>query len=488
MPKEVIFEAIEAALAMATRKGHEQEIDAKVVIDRETGDYETFRQWLIVENVDAEEEFAFDETQIQLSDAVAKQADAEVDGYITEPMESVAFGRIAAQTAKQVIVQKVREAERAQVVEQYKDRVGEMILGTVKRIERGNVTLDLGGNAEAFIPREEMIPRESFRSGDRVRGYLKEIRTEGRGPQLLLSRIAPELLIELFKLEVPEIGDGLIEIKGAARDPGLRAKIAVLATETRIDPVGACVGMRGSRVQTVTNELGGERVDIILWDEEPARFAINAMAPAEALSIVVDEDKHSMDIAVEDDQLSQAIGRGGQNVRLASQLTGWELNIMSSSDADKKSESEIGGIIELFMKDLDVDEDVALILAQEGFSSLDEVAYVPEQEMLDIDEFDADIVTELRSRARDVLLTKAIASEEKLESAEPAQDLLDMEGMTKELALTLASKGVVTLDDLADQAVDELVEASGVDKEQAAALIMKARESWFVDGPDGEGE
>ena len=488
VPKEVIFEAIEAALAMATRKGHEQEIDAKVVIDRETGDYETFRQWLIVENVDAEEEFAFDETQIQLSDAVAKQADAEVDGYITEPMESVAFGRIAAQTAKQVIVQKVREAERAQVVEQYKDRVGEMILGTVKRIERGNVTLDLGGNAEAFIPREEMIPRESFRSGDRVRGYLKEIRTEGRGPQLLLSRIAPELLIELFKLEVPEIGDGLIEIKGAARDPGLRAKIAVLATETRIDPVGACVGMRGSRVQTVTNELGGERVDIILWDEEPARFAINAMAPAEALSIVVDEDKHSMDIAVEDDQLSQAIGRGGQNVRLASQLTGWELNIMSSSDADKKSESEIGGIIELFMKDLDVDEDVALILAQEGFSSLDEVAYVPEQEMLDIDEFDADIVTELRSRARDVLLTKAIASEEKLESAEPAQDLLDMEGMTKELALTLASKGVVTLDDLADQAVDELVEASGVDKEQAAALIMKARESWFVDGPDGEGE
>ncbi len=486
--KEVIFEAIEAALAMATRKGHEQEIDAKVVIDRETGDYETFRQWLIVENIDSEEEFAFGETQIQLSDAVAKQADAEVDGYIIEPIESVAFGRIAAQTAKQVIVQKVREAERAQVVEQYEDRVGQMILGTVKRIERGNVTLDLGGNAEAFIPREEMIPRESFRSGDRVRGYLKEIRTEGRGPQLLLSRIAPELLIELFKLEVPEIGDGLIEIKGAARDPGLRAKIAVLATETRIDPVGACVGMRGSRVQTVTNELGGERVDIILWDEEPARFAINAMAPAEALSIVVDEDKHSMDIAVEDEQLSQAIGRGGQNVRLASQLTGWELNIMSSSDADKKAETEIGGIIELFMKDLDVDEDVALILAQEGFSSLDEVAYVPEQEMLEIDEFDADIVTELRSRARDVLLTKAIASEEKLESAEPAQDLLDMEGMTKDLALILASKGVVTLDDLADQAVDELVEAANVDEEQAAALIMKARESWFVDGPDGEGE
>ena len=486
--KEVIFQAIEAALAMATRKGHEQEIDAKVVIDRETGDYETFRQWLIVEDVDAEEEFTFSETQIQLGDAVAKQANAEIDSYIEEPIESIAFGRIAAQTAKQVIVQKVREAERAQVVEQYQDRVGQMILGTVKRIERGNVTLDLGGNAEAFIPREEMIPRESFRSGDRVRGYLKEIRTEGRGPQLLLSRTAPELLIELFKLEVPEIGDGLIEIKGAARDPGLRAKIAVLATESRIDPVGSCVGMRGSRVQTVTNELGGERVDIILWDEEAARFAINAMAPAEALSIVVDEDKHSMDIAVEDDQLSQAIGRGGQNVRLASQLTGWELNIMSSSDADKKAETEVSSLIELFMNELGVDEDVALILAQEGFSSLDEVAYVPEQEMLDIDEFDADIVTELRSRARDVLLTKAIASEEKLESAEPAQDLLNMEGITKELALTLASKGVVTLDDLAEQAVDELVEAAGVDEKQAGILIMKARESWFVDGPDGEGE
>jgi len=487
--KEVIFEAIEAALAMATRKGHDEGLDAKVVIDRETGDYETFRQWLIVEDSEeSEEELELAADQIKLSDAVAKQADAEVGGYIVEPMESAAFGRIAAQTAKQVIVQKVREAERAQVVELYQEKIGQMILGTVKRVERGNVTLDLGGNAEAFIPREEMIPRESFRSGDRVRGYLKEVRSEGRGPQLLLSRVAPELLIELFKLEVPEISDGLIEIKGAARDPGLRAKIAVVATETRIDPIGSCVGMRGSRVQTVTNELGGERVDIILWDEEPARFAINAMAPAEALSIVVDEDKHSMDIAVADDQLSQAIGRGGQNVRLASQLTGWELNIMSASDADEKAETETSALMELFKNDLDVDEDVALILAQEGFSSLDEVAYVPEQEMLEIDEFDADIVTELRSRARDVLLTKAIANEEQLESAEPAQDLLDMEGITKELALTLASKGVVTLDDLADQAVDELVEVAGIDEKQAAALIMKARESWFVDGPDGEGE
>ncbi|EMR13025.1 transcription elongation factor NusA [Methylophaga lonarensis MPL] len=476
--KEVIFQAVEAALAMATRKRYEMEIDAHVAIDRITGNYETFRQWLIVE--DSEEALESPEIEIKLTDALKKDAAAEVGGYIREPMESVEFGRIAAQTAKQVIVQKVREAERAQVVDLYREKLGQMIHGTVKRVERGNVTLDLGANAEAFLPREEMIPRENFRSGDRIRGYLKEIRPEGRGPQLIVSRVAPELLIELFKLEVPEIADGLIEVKGAARDPGLRAKIAVLAHESRIDPVGACVGMRGSRVQAVTNELAGERVDIILWDKDPARFAINAMAPAEVQSIVVDEDAHSMDIAVEDGQLSQAIGRNGQNVRLASQLTGWELNVMSASDADKKAETEISALIQTFMADLDVDEDVALILAQEGFSSLEEVAYVPEQEMLDIEEFDEDIVAELRSRARDVLLTRAIASEEQLESAEPQQDLLDMEGMTTELALILASKGVATLDDLAEQSVDELVEIASVDEAQAAALIMKARESWFA--------
>jgi N utilization substance protein A len=483
--KEVIFQAIEAALAMATRKRYDMELDANVKIDRVTGNYETFRQWLIVEN---EEELESEETQITLANAQQKQADAEVGGYIVEPMESVEFGRIAAQTAKQVIVQKVREAERAQVVDQYREKVGQMIHGTVKRVDRGNVTLDLGGNAEAFLPREEMIPRESFRSGDRIRGYLKEIRPEGRGPQLIVSRVSPALLIELFTLEVPEISDGMIEIKGAARDPGLRAKIAVEAKESRIDPVGACVGMRGSRVQAVTNELAGERVDIILWDEDPARFAINAMAPAEVQSIVVDEDAHSMDIAVEDGQLSQAIGRSGQNVRLASQLTGWELNVMSASEADQKAESEIGELIQTFMADLDVDEDVALILAQEGFSSLEEVAYVPEQEMLDIEEFDADIVAELRSRARDVLLTRAIASEEQLESAEPSQELLDMEGMSKDLALTLASKGVTTLDDLAELAVDELVEISQMNEEQAAAMIMKARESWFADENTDAGE
>jgi N utilization substance protein A len=483
--KEVIFEAIEAALAMATRKRYDMELDANVKIDRLTGNYETFRQWLIVED---EEEFESEETQILLADAKKKDAAAEAGGYITEPMESVEFGRIAAQTAKQVIVQKVREAERAQVVDLYREKVGQMIHGTVKRVDRGNVTLDLGGNAEAFLPREEMIPRESFRSGDRIRGYLKEIRPEGRGPQLIVSRVSPALLIELFTLEVPEISDGMIEIKGAARDPGLRAKIAVEAKESRIDPVGACVGMRGSRVQAVTNELAGERVDIILWDEDPARFAINAMAPAEVQSIVVDEDAHSMDIAVEDGQLSQAIGRSGQNVRLASQLTGWELNVMSASEADQKAESEIGELIQTFMADLDVDEDVALILAQEGFSSLEEVAYVPEQEMLDIEEFDADIVAELRSRARDVLLTRAIASEEQLESAEPTQELLDMEGMSKDLALTLASKGVTTLDDLAELAVDELVEIGDMNDEQAAAMIMKARESWFADENTDAGE
>ena len=484
--KEVIFGAIEAALAMATCKKHEIELDSHVEIDRETRDYETFRQWLVVE--DSEEELEQHEAQLTLSQAQEKKSDIEVGSYIREPMDSVEFGRIAAQTAKQVIVQKVREAERAQVVEQYQEKLGQMIGGTVKRVERGNVTLDLGGNAEALIPREEMVPRESFRSGDRVRGYLKEIRPDGRGPQLIVSRVAPELLIEIFKLEVPEISDGLIEIKGAARDPGLRAKIAVQAMESRIDPVGACVGIRGSRVQAVTNELAGERVDIIMWDEDPARFAINALAPAEALSIVVDEEAHSMDIAVDDEQLSQAIGRGGQNVRLASQLSGWDFNIMSASDADQKAETEISALIEIFMKQLDVDEDVALILAQEGFSGLEEIAYVPEQEMLDIEEFDADIVAELRSRARDVLLTKAIANEEQLEMAEPAQDLLDMEGVTEELAKILASKGIATMDELAEQSVDELTEIDSIDEEQAATLIMKARESWFTDEQTEAGE
>lgn len=485
--KEVIFQAIEAALAMATRKRHDMEIDAHVAVDRVTGDYETFRQWLVVADDDEDLE-EHPETRITLTEARKQHPEIEVGEFIREPMDSVEFGRIAAQTAKQVIVQKVREAERQQVVDQYRERVGEMIMGTVKRMERGNVFLDLGANAEALLPREELIPRESFRPGDRIRVHLKEIRPDGRGPQLIVSRIAPELLIELFTLEVPEIGDGLIEIKGAARDPGLRAKIAVQAHESRIDPVGACVGMRGSRVQAVTNELAGERVDIIMWDEDPARFAINAMAPAEVLSIVVDEDAHSMDIAVEDEQLSQAIGRSGQNVRLASQLTGWELNVMSSSDADEKAETEMATLIQTFMEDLDVDEDVALILAQEGFSSLEEVAYVPEQEMLDIEEFDEDIVAELRSRARDVLLRRAIATEEERSSSEADQDLSSMAELTPELIEKLKANQVETVDDLAEQSVDELVEIAGIDDEQAASLIMKARESWFANEQTDAGE
>ncbi|MBA1148556.1 transcription termination/antitermination protein NusA [Ectothiorhodospiraceae bacterium WFHF3C12] len=475
--KEVIFEAIEAALASATRKRHPEDIDARVAVDRRSGEYETFRRWLVVED-DAEIESP--EKEVPLTEARERDASLEVGDHIEEPMESVEFGRIAAQTAKQVIVQKVREAERAKVVEAYEDQQGELVTGTVKRVERGNVFLDLGGNAEAFIPREDMIPREAVRPGDRVRGYLKEVRSEPRGPQLFVSRTAPEFLIELFKLEVPEVGQELLEIRGAARDPGLRAKISVKSNDPRIDPVGACVGMRGSRVQAVSNELAGERIDIILWDENPAQFVINAMAPAEVESIIVDEDRHSMDIAVAEDQLSQAIGRGGQNVRLASDLTGWELNVMTTEEAQAKSEAEANELLEVFMKSLDVDEEIAAILVQEGFSSLEEVAYVPTSELLAIEEFDEDIVEELRSRARDVLVTQAIAEEEQ-GGGPPAEDLLAMEGMDETLAGELAARGVRTMDELAEQSVDELMEIEGMDEERAAALIMKAREPWFAD-------
>ena len=475
--KEVIVEAIEAALASATKKRYPEEVEVRVHVDRKNGDYSTFRRWLVV---DDEEELEFPEQQIHLAEAREQKADVEVGDYIEEPMESVAFGRIAAQTAKQVIVQKVREAERAKVVEAYGDRVGELVTGIVKRVERGNLYLDLGNNAEAFIPREDMIPREAVRPGDRVRGYLKEVRAESRGPQLFVSRTAPQFLIELFKLEVPEVGQELIDILGAARDPGLRAKIAVRSNDPRIDPVGACVGMRGSRVQAVSNELSGERIDIILWDENPAQFVINAMAPAEVQSIVVDEDSHAMDIAVDEEQLSQAIGRGGQNVRLASELAGWELNVMTAEDAEAKSEAEARQTQETFMNALSVDEEVAGILVQEGFSSLEEIAYVPTSELLEIEEFDEDIVEELRSRARDALLTQMIASEEQT-GGEPAEDLLEMEGMDRELAFQLAGKGIVTMEDLAEQSVDDLVEAAGLDEERAAALIMKAREPWFAE-------
>jgi N utilization substance protein A len=478
--KNVIFEAIEAALASATRKRHGEDIDVRVAIDRETGEYETFRRWTVF--ADDSTELEEPARELRLQDALDIDADAEPGGYVEEPMESVEFGRIAAQTAKQVIVQKVREAEREQVVEEYQDRVGELVSGIVKRVDRHGAYIDLGGNAEGFIPREDMIPREPIKPQDRIKSLLREVRSEPRGPQLFLSRTSPQFLIELFKIEVPEVGQGLIDILGAARDPGLRAKIAVRSNDSRIDPVGACVGMRGSRVQAVSNELAGERVDIILYDENPAQFVINSMSPAEVLSIVVDEDSHSMDIAVDEDKLSQAIGRGGQNVRLASELTGWELNVMTENAAEEKSEKEAREVVERFMKDLDVDEDVATILAQEGFSTLEEIAYVPTGELMAIEEFNETIVNELRARARDVLITQAIVSEEVIDQAEPAEDLLELEGMDKELAYELASRGIVTREDLAEQAVDDLQDIDALDPERAARLIMAARAHWF----DGE--
>jgi N utilization substance protein A len=488
--REVIFGAIEAALASATKKRHQEDIDARVAIDRSTGEYDTFRRWEVVEEspADAEDEeagYRFPSRQMLLEEARAHNPDVQVGDYIEEPMESVDFGRIGAQTAKQVIVQKVREAERAQVVEEYQDRVGELVTGIVKRVERGNVYLDLGGNAEAIIYREDMIPREAVRAGDRLRGYLKEVRSESRGPQLFISRVMPEFLIELFKLEVPEVGQGLIDIVGAARDPGLRAKIAVRTNDPRIDPVGACVGMRGSRVQTVSTELAGERVDIILADDNPAQFVINAMSPAEVVSIVVDEDSHSMDVAVTTEQLSQAIGRGGQNVRLASQLTGWELNVMDEQQAAQKSDEEAQSLQRLFMEDLDVDEEVAAILVQEGFSTVEEIAYVPNSELLQIEEFDEDMVEELRGRARDVLLTRAIVKEESMGGSQPAQDLLEMDGMDNDLAYRLAAKGIVTMEDLAEQAIDDLLDIEGMDEQRAGELIMTARAPWFADEEHG---
>ena len=478
--KEVIFEALEAALASATRKKHGEEWDVRVSINRKTGDYDTFRRWKVF--ADDSKELEVPDRELRLEDALDVDKKAVAGGYVEEPMESVSFGRIAAQQAKQVIVQKVREAERAQVVDAYRDRVGQLVSGVVKRVDRNGIYVDLGGNAEGFVSRQDMIMREQVKPQDRIKAFLKEVRPEPRGPQLFLTRSAPEVLIELFKLEVPEVGQGLIQILGAARDPGIRAKIAVRSNDPRIDPVGACVGMRGSRVQAVSNEIAGERVDIIPHDENPAQFVINAMSPAEVISIVVDEDSHSMDIAVAEDKLSQAIGRGGQNIRLASQLTGWELNVMTETDAEAKSESEARALVENFMKQLDVDEDVATILVQEGFSTVEEIAYVPQAELNAIEEFNEDIVKELRSRARDVLLTQAIASEESIESQLPADDLLLLEGMQPDLALALARRGVRTREDLAEQAVDDLLDIQGLSAEEAGKLIMKAREHWFAPG------
>ena len=475
--EDIIFEAIELALATATKKRYEEESDIEVVIDRSSGDYVTKRKWLVVPDT----ELALLGTQFTTEEALEVDENLKPGDVHEEVIENVGFGRIAAQTAKQVIVQRVREAERAQVVDLYMDRMGELLAGTVKKVTRDNIILDLGNNAEGLLPRSELVGRETFRMNDRVRAILTEINEEARGPQLIMSRACKEMLIELFKIEVPEISEGVIQIRSAARDPGSRAKIAVKTGDQRIDPVGACVGMRGSRVQAVSNELDTERVDIILWDDNPAQLVINAMSPAEVESIVVDEESNTMEVAVAVDNLAQAIGRGGQNVRLASDLTGWTINVMSTDEAIEKQEAEAGEVMETFMKALDVDEDVAAVLVEEGFTTVEEVAYVPLEEMADIEGFDEDIAEELRARAKDALLTMAIASEEELGANEPAQDLLEMRGMDKQLAYVLASMEVITMEDLAEQSVDELMEIEGMTEEWAAELIMTAREPWFAE-------
>ena len=478
--QDILFEALELALATATKKRYNDDVELRVAIDQESGEYDTFRRWLVIED---DEEMEFPSAQITVSAAQLDQPELQAGDFVEEQVESVEFGRIAAATAKQVIVQKVREAERAQIVDAYRSRVGELVNGQVKKVNRDAVIVDLGNNAEALLSRDEWIPRETFRIGDRLRALLKEVRPEVRGPQLALSRTAPEMLVELFKIEVPEIADGIIEILASARDPGSRAKIAVKTNDGRIDPIGACVGMRGSRVQAVSGELCNERIDIVDWDDNVAQLAINAMSPAEVVSIVVDEESGSMDIAVSEDNLAQAIGRGGQNVKLASELTGWILNIMTEAEASDKHEEEAGSIIENFMSQLDVDEDVAVVLVEEGFTTLEEVAYVPVEEMVAIEGFDEEIVEELRSRAKSALTTQELANEEKLEDAEPAQDLLEMEGMDTRLAFQLAKIGVVTMEDLAEQAVDDLSEIDDLDEERAGQLIMTARAPWFEEDP-----
>ena len=470
--REVIFDALEQALVAATKKRFDtDEINIRVVIDRRTGEYTTFRFWEVV----ADEDHEIPAMQLAISDVEEKGL--KLGDIVEEAVPSIEFGRIAAQTAKQVIVQKVREAERALVVDAYRDRIGEILSGIVKKSTRDGMIVDLGGNAEAYLAKEEMLPRENFRMGDRLRAVLYAVNSEGRGAQLLLSRASPEMLIELFRIEVPEIGEEIIAIRAAARDPGVRAKLAVKSNDHRIDPQGACIGMRGSRVQAVSGELGGERVDIVLWDDNPAQFVINALQPAEVSSIIVDEDSHSMDVAVEEDQLAMAIGRGGQNVRLASDLTGWRLNVMTVADAQAKQETEAQKFVDGFVADLGVDEDIAGILVSEGFTTLEEVAYVPLEELLAIEDFDEDLVEALRQRAKDALLTKALVSEEG--AKEPAEDLLAMDGIDRKLAFALAARGIVTMEDLAEQAIDDIVDIDGITPESAAQLIMKAREPWF---------
>ncbi|MFK8260654.1 transcription termination factor NusA [Erwinia sp. AnSW2-5] len=482
LPREKIFEALESALATATKKKYEQEIDVRVSIDRKSGDFDTFRRWLIVDEV------TMPTREITLDAAVYEDESLGLGGFVEDQIESVTFDRITTQTAKQVIVQKVREAERAMVVDQFREQEGEIITGVVKKVNRDNISLEVrpndgsNTNAEAVIIREDMLPRENFRPGDRIRGVLYAVRPEARGAQLFVSRSKPEMLIELFRIEVPEIAEEVLEIKAAARDPGSRAKIAVKTNDKRIDPVGACVGMRGARVQAVSSELGGERIDIVLWDDNPAQFVINAMAPADVASIVVDEDNHTMDIAVEAGNLAQAIGRNGQNVRLASQLSGWELNVMTVDDLQAKHQAEAHAAIDVFTKHLDIDEDFATILVEEGFSSLEELAYVPINELLEIDGLDEETVEALRDRAKNALTTLALAKEESLGDTQPAEDLLSLEGLEREMAFKLAAKGVCTLEDLAEQGVDDLSDIEGLNDERAGELIMAARNiCWFGD-------
>jgi len=478
LPRESIFEAMETALETATKKKYEGDIIVRVSIDRISGEFDTFRRWLIVEDSDEPMENPY--AEITLAAAQYDDPELKAGDYVEDQIESVKFDRVTTQTAKQVIVQKIREAERALVTEAYQEFLGEIVTGVVKKSSRESVIVDLGNNAEAVIYRDDMLPRESFRPGDRVRGLLYEIKPEARGAQLFLSRTKPEMLIELFRVEVPEIGEEMLEIKGAARDPGSRAKIAVKSNDKRIDPVGACVGMRGSRVQAVSGELGGERVDIVLYDDNVAQYVINAMSPAEVSSIIVDEDKGTMDIAVEEANLAMAIGRSGQNIRLASQLTGWELNVMTVADMKEKHQAENDKVLNLFIDKLDLDEDFASLLCDEGFTSLEEIAYVPAAEMLEIDGLNEEMVEELRERAKEALTTQALASEEALEGAEPAKDLLDLEGLERHLAFVLASRGVRTLEDLAEQGIDEISDIEELDETKAGELIMAARNiCWF---------
>ncbi|MCL1050947.1 transcription termination factor NusA [Shewanella abyssi] len=478
VPREKIFEALEIALATATKKKYEGDIEVRVAIDRKTGAYATFRRWMVVEDTGEPLENPFRE--ITLEAAVYDEPEIELGGFIEDEIDSVAFDRITTQTAKQVIVQKVREAEREQIVEQFRDREGELIVGVVKKSNRESVIVDLGTNADGVLFKEDLISRESFRPGDRVRALLYSVRPEARGAQLFLTRTKSEMLIELFRVEVPEIADEMIEIMGAARDPGSRAKIAVKSNDRRIDPIGACVGMRGARVQAVSNELGGERVDIVLWDDNPAQYVINCMAPADVASIIVDEDNHTMDIAVEADSLAQAIGRNGQNIRLATQLSGWELNVMTVDDMKAKHQAESAKVVDLLIQALDVDAEFAQVLADEGFTSLEEIAYVPTAELLEIDGFDEDVVESLRERAKAAISTRALATEEALDGVSPSEDLLALEGLDRHLAFVFASKGVITLEDLAEQGIDDLIEIEELTEAKAGELIMAARNiCWF---------